>query len=358
MADNKTKAQLLKDIEKLQRENLALKQNENKFNAIANYTSNVEEWYSPDGELLWISPSVFDILGYTPQECYDLSTDYFSTIIHPDHFERCSKLLDEVISEKKSGKNLEYQVIKKDGSSCWVSTTWRPIYLNGKYAGIRFSNEDISEKKVLEFQLRDLIKEKEMLITEINHRVKNNLSILISLINLQVNSVKDMNTKNKLNDVANRIRVLCMIHESLHKTENIEIIHMKEYLDSLITCIYESLVIDKSRIKIDLAIDNISLNVKKAISCGLIINELLTNTLKYAFPFNKKGIIAISCKAENNTILKLRIKDNGVGLPDDFDINYTTGFGITIVKLLLDQLDGSLDINSDNGAEFCINFAL
>ena len=185
---DKTKDQLIEELEKLRKETANLKKtktklqdSEKKFIAITDYTANVEEWYSPEGKLAWISPSVQNFLGYTPQECLEMS-DYISTIIHPDHHEMIQKKLDEMVNNLTSGKNLEYKVLRKDGSSLWISTSWQPIYIDGEYAGIRISNQDISEKKKYEFKLIKSLKEKELILKEVHHRIKNNMAAIKSLV--------------------------------------------------------------------------------------------------------------------------------------------------------------------------------
>jgi two-component sensor histidine kinase len=215
---------------------------------------------------------------------------------------------------------------------------------------------DVTSHRKLEKELRQALKDKDFLIKEINHRVKNNLTVLQSLVSLQSSSIKDSTTKGYLEDFGNRIRTLSMVHERLYKTDDVHTIEMNDYISSLATQIYRSFVIDKTAIKLELDVSKTMLHMKEAIPCALIINELLTNAIKYAFPFKNDGKVTISFTEEQKGKYNLVIRDTGVGLPDGFDMNMSGGLGMKVVQALVSQLNGSLGVKGDKGTMFTINF--
>lgn len=231
-----------------------------------------------------------------------------------------------------------------------------PLYddkgiINGAIEVIR----DITESKKAEKEVIDSLHEKELLIKEIHHRVKNNMQIVSSLLNLQTNYVDEKETVDVLKESQNRVRSMAMIHEELYRSGDLTHINFVNYVQNLIQKLLYVYNIDATIIKPILEIENINLNMETAVPCGIIISELVSNSLKYAFPNGMAGEIYISLKSKEDKF-ELVIRDDGIGLPENFDFNKLDSLGLLLVKNLTDQIDGDLTINVTTGTEFIINF--
>jgi PAS domain S-box-containing protein len=246
---------------------------------------------------------------------------------------------------------------KNTRTGLWFSISDNAIrWIDGRIVRIEIA-KDVTELKNLEEELRNALNSKDFLIREVNHRVKNNLAILQSLVSMQSSFIRDNTVaKDCLENVSNRIRTLSMIHERLYKTSDVTVIEIEEYISSLAREIYKSLAIDESQVELELDIAKAQLHLNHVIPCGLIINELLTNAMKHAFPVNAKGKVSIIFKAEQDKRFSLTVKDTGIGLPDGFDMAKVDGLGMKVVQSLAMQLNGILEYTSDKGTEFSISF--
>jgi two-component sensor histidine kinase len=197
------------------------------------------------------------------------------------------------------------------------------------------------------------LEEKEILLKEIHHRVKNNLQIIASLLHLQESTV-DSDVAAILKESEGRVRSMASIHENLYQSPTFNDINFKQYIEKLLYDRLYTYGIPKDTIRTKLDIKEINLNIETAIPLGLIINELVTNIVKYAFP-HKNGTITIKLKSQNEK-LELIIADNGIGLPKDIDIENSETLGLQLVNNLINQLDGELEIDITNGTEFKILF--
>ena len=216
------------------------------------------------------------------------------------------------------------------------------------------------ERKKVEEKLKASLTEKEFLIKEIHHRVKNNLQIISSLLNLQANTIEDKKAKEKYRESMGRVKSMAIIHELLYQTKDLSNINASEYLNELVTYISETYNIDK-KIKVELTIDPKlkRIDMNKAIPCGLLVNELLSNAFKYAFIGKNSGKIKVDFKLLHGEphSFQLSVCDNGKGISKKVDINAPQTLGLQLVNSLVDQLDGDLKINSKAGAEFIIQFS-
>jgi len=212
------------------------------------------------------------------------------------------------------------------------------------------------KRKLAEDKIKSSLEEKEVLLREIHHRVKNNMQIVSSLLLLQSENIEDKKYRDIFIDSQNRIQAMALIHEKLYQSESLAQINFKEYIDSIVSNISESYG-QKSNIKLDINIENVPLNINYAVPCGLIINELVTNSFKYAFPDGRQGIIKISAKSNDDGMIQLSISDDGIGIPKDLDIRNTNSLGLRlIIGLAESQLHGEMILNRDSGTEFQINF--
>ncbi|MGB9979302.1 PAS domain S-box protein [Methanobacterium sp.] len=216
---------------------------------------------------------------------------------------------------------------------------------------------DITDNKIAENKIKESLIEKEVLLREIHHRVKNNLQIISSLLNLQTRCVDGEETVNVLKESQNRVKTMAMVHEKLYQSEDLKDINFKEYIENLVSDLFYSYGIKKGTIDLQIDADNLEIDLDTAIPCGLIINELVTNSLKYAFPGpNGKAVVKVELKKLQQDKLKLVISDNGRGLPDNLDIENVETLGLKMVTILVNQLKGTLELDRTNGTEFKILF--
>ena len=213
---------------------------------------------------------------------------------------------------------------------------------------------DITKRKEIEEKLEKTLEEKNTLMKEIYHRTKNNLMVISSLLNLQSRYITDENTQSIFKESQNRAKSMAMIHEKLYRSGDLEHLNFAEYIVNLSNDLYDTYTLDKNLIKLVLNIDEVTLNVDISIPLALILNELLTNSLKHAFP-DGKGEIRVELKNYDENY-QLSVWDNGIGFPEDLDYHDTNTIGMLIINSLTDQIDGELNLERDNGTKFTVTF--
>jgi two-component sensor histidine kinase len=229
------------------------------------------------------------------------------------------------------------------------------ITLNENRNLLIVAEKEIESRKNAENKIKASLNEKNILLQEIHHRVKNNMQIISSLLNLQTRYVDDEEAVNVLKESQNRVRSMAMIHEKLYKSDDLSNINFVDYIQSLVSNLFFSYNINNPQIKSKLLIDNVQLNMETAVPCGLIISEIVSNSLKYAFPNDMHGEILVSLKSQEDGY-ELIISDNGIGLPEELDIDNNKSLGLILVKSLTAQIDGDITIHRNLGTEFRINF--
>ncbi len=247
---------------------------------------------------------------------------------------------------------------KKDGTIFPVEITANNITLNSKEINIS-SIRDITDRIESDKKIKSSLKEKEILLKEIHHRVKNNMQVIQSLLSLQLNMTENPEQKKLLIDSGNRIKSMALIHETLYGSEDIAHLNIKTYFDNIVQHLFK--IYNKSNIHVEINVDIQlqDLNLDCCIACGLIINELTSNALKYAFENTTKGNLAIFLNKTDEKNGHLIVKDDGCGLPADFNIEGFESLGLKIVRILVQgQLNGHLTVTSENGAMFEIKFPL
>jgi two-component sensor histidine kinase len=200
------------------------------------------------------------------------------------------------------------------------------------------------------------LKEREMLLKEIHHRVKNNLQIISSLLNLQIGSISDIATKSVVLESQSRVKSMALIHQLLYESEAFNNIDFPKYLNQLMVSLHGSFKSPQKNIQYSINAGSILLDINKAVPLGLITNELVTNAYKYAFTNKTNGKIIVELKKNESSGFTLKISDNGNGLPENFDLEKTETLGLKLVKLLTEQIDGKIDFLNQNGAVFIIRF--
>jgi two-component sensor histidine kinase len=222
------------------------------------------------------------------------------------------------------------------------------------------TSQDITETRRKEKIIEDSLREKEILLKEIQHRVKNNMQIISSLLSIQSQFAVDEKDARMFQDSQDRIHSMSLVYDQLHMDQNLTEISLPEYVNELVNNLINSFSLDAKNISSRVEVDNINVNLDIAIPCGLLVNELVTNSLKHAFPDNRKGIIGISMRKEGS-MLKIAVSDNGIGLPENFDISNSPTLGMTLLHTLGAQLGGKVELENNNGtvfhSSFCLNTA-
>jgi PAS domain S-box-containing protein len=249
----------------------------------------------------------------------------------------------------------EVQNVKKDGTPFWCRAT-TSVFEHPEYGKVLVAvQQDITQHKQSEEKVQRSLKEKEVLLKEIHHRVKNNLGIVSSLLQMQSRRSQEPQVTSILLDSQNRIDSIAMVHEKLYRSEDLANVNFAQYIPDLIAYLFESYNTSSNLVKLYLQVDDVGLDIESAIPCGLIVNELVSNALKYAFPNNQAGKILVKLYQKEYNVI-LIVQDNGVGLPVDFDKKKTKTLGINLIQGLVKQLRGNLEINSQQGTEFKITF--
>jgi PAS domain S-box-containing protein len=216
---------------------------------------------------------------------------------------------------------------------------------------------DITDRKLAEAKIQTSLREKEILLQEVHHRVKNNLQVISSLLDLQSQEIQAPSMLEVFRESQNRVHSMALVHEKLYQSKDFAKINFAEYIESLTNYLFKAYDLKTSNITLDLDIDDVNLNIDTAIPCGLIINELISNALKHAFPNNKPGIISIALHSDSDNHLTLTVQDDGVGLPMNWDVKSVKSLGIQLVKILTKQLKGTIELDKTAGSKFIIKFA-
>jgi PAS domain S-box-containing protein len=226
-------------------------------------------------------------------------------------------------------------------------------------AALSYLNEELkkelSYRKISEQKINQSLHEKVIMLQEIHHRMKNNLQVISSLLNLQSNYIMNEDTLEVFRESQNRVKSMALIHEKLYKSGDVQTVEFNEYITSLCNDLFLSYNVNSSRVKLITDLSNVSLEINTAILCGLIVNELISNSLKHAFPGNRSGCIYISLNSSDNECT-LVIKDDGDGFPPGIDFRNTESLGLQIVNILTEQLGGRIELNTGVYTEFKIMF--
>lgn len=322
-----------------------------KFKILSDNSNDVHFLVGKDGKFLYVNKAACTVSGYSEEELLSMSITDIDTVHDLPKFQ---ELLDQIQKEKIPP--IESINRRKDGSLFPVEITVTGHEIGGRpymFAALR----DISERKAAEEKINTSLKEKEILLREIHHRVKNNMQIISSLLNLQSMLLSNKKDIDMLKDSQNRIKAMSLIHEKLYRSEDLANIDIKDYITDLTRNIMQFFQAATSNVTLDINVEKIWLGIDTAIPCGLIINELTSNSLKYAFPEGGKGVISIILEKAGEDKIVLDVSDNGVGIPEDIDFRNTKTLGLQLVTTLSEnQLKGTLELDRSNGTRFRITF--
>ncbi|HET6420834.1 MAG TPA: PocR ligand-binding domain-containing protein [Geobacteraceae bacterium] len=305
---------------------------------------------SMSGDILGVNDYACECLGYSKDELCAMSVFDINPTYNKENFVAHGKNLRE------SGSiTIETIHRRKDGAKFPVEVTANHVGFHGKKFIISFV-KDITERKRAEEQLKTSLREKEVLLKEIHHRVKNNLQIISSLLELQSDYITDGKSRSIFRESQHRIRSMALVHQKLYQSRDFSMINFADYIKSLASHLFNSYAKNPDQIELSMNVGDVFMDIDRAIPCGLLINELVSNSLKHAFPGNRKGKIEISMHAGEEDLVTLTVADDGVGLPPGLDFRDTESLGLQLVTMLTNQLGGDIDLREDGGVSFTIRF--
>lgn len=244
-----------------------------------------------------------------------------------------------------------------DGTLMWVDFSLTPVFdETGTVVLLIPEGRDITGRKRIEEQVRASLREKEVLLKEIHHRVKNNLAVISSLFFLQSTYTRDESTIHILQESQDRVRSMAMVHESLYRSENFAAVDFSEYGAALSEQLLHTYSLS-GQIRLKNEFQRVKINMDQAVPCGLILNELISNALKHAFPIGRSGEITVGLHVSASGVCLLRVADNGVGIPADRDVNSRRSLGVRLIRSLTKQLDGQFEfVPANPGTEARLTF--
>jgi PAS domain S-box-containing protein len=306
-----------------------------------------------EGNIVYLSKQTILMHEYDHKE--ELYGKSFLELFTPECRESASQNMKKTI-EAGSTKNTEFVLLKKDGST-FIGELNSSLITNIEKTptAIIFTCRDITHHKNNEEKIKASLNEKEIMLREIHHRVKNNLQVISSLLNLQSRYIDDPSTDNVFKESQNRVKSMAMIHEKLYQSPDLAYIDFGEYIKSLIESLFGSYLVSIDLIKAEVQIEDIYLNVNTAIPLGLIVNEIISNSIKHAFPDDMKGNIKIKMDHYKGGYL-LEISDDGIGFPEDLDLENTSTLGMLLINSLKNQIDAELELIRKDGTIFKLFF--
>ncbi len=336
---------ILTDVTGLKKAQEALRESEEKFRSIAEHLSDMISLTDENGVITYASPASESLFGMTPDE---MIGSHFMAFLDESSVKKAIPEFRDTVEKGNMTTNLEITAMRKDKSS-FIGEVTGQRFNKGTLVTIR----DITERKRSEEALAESLKEKEALFRELQHRVKNSMTAIGNIIDLELMRTDGNKTRDVLNNVASRVKSMSELYLMLYESGSVDRVDMEEYCVSVIQSLVSSY--GSGGVEVIMDFDAVSLDFKRALPVGLLFTELITNAYKYGFPDNKTGTITVSFKQAENTVV-MTVSDTGIGLPDDFDIENSGGTGLEIVRGLADQIDATLHIDGSGGMTVEIEF--
>jgi len=341
---------LTEEIAERRRVGDALRESEERYRTIIENSNDVVMITRPEGEVTFVSPSVEKVLGFKPEDM--LGPLDLGRVLPED-----KPIVQKVIARALNGEGgagVEYRLRDRAGRIKWVSHSWSPVVVGGRLRIIINFLRDVTDQRRAHERVKSSLLEKEVLLKEIHHRVKNNMQVISSMLSLQAWTLKDRRVSGIIKECQDRIRSMALVHEKLYQSKDLAQVGFADYLRTLV----ERLVLSHraGAKKIRMEVEPVRLNINAAVPCGLIVNELLTNALKHAFPGGRPGRIVLRLQRRSGAGLVLEVRDNGIGLPKGIDLKAPKTLGLQIVSLLVSQVDGRLECVRKKGTTFRVFF--
>jgi PAS domain S-box-containing protein len=349
--------ELQNEIAERQRVEAILRASEERLKlALRAANAGVWEWNLHTNDAYW-SEDNYRVMGLSP---YSVEARYENWLkcVHPDDRLTTGEAIAQAV-EARTELNIEFRAIWPDGSVHWINDVGRMTFDDGGHPlGMYGIQMDITDRKLATDRIQAQLNEKELLLKEIHHRVKNNLQIISSLLNLQSGSVSDALTRGQFQDSQNRIRSMALIHERLYRSNDLASIDFSVYLHDLAGSLIQTYRREAQNVTLKLDAEPVLLDIDTAIPIGLIVNELVSNSLKHGFPNARLGQIGVALKHEEEAgVCCLTIWDDGVGIPEGIEYPHTHTLGLQLVNSLTRQIKASIELCRDAGTRFEIRFS-
>ena len=321
----------------------ARKRLERRFRQVVESAPNAMVMVRPSGGIEMVNSQAEKVFGYLREELLGKPVE----MLVPERFRGQHPRLREGffndLQSRPMGAGRDLYGMRKDGSEFPVEIGLNPIETD-EGTMVLSAIVDISDRKHKEDRIQTALKEKEVLLGEIHHRVKNNLQVILSLLDLQSSRITDDEALKVLVECQGRIRSMALIHQTLYESKDFARVDFRSFLDFLAPTLVLSYSADPGRISLAIDADDVSLPINQAIPCGLIVNELIANALKHAFPGGRRGQIDIRLKDQESSGVQLSVSDNGIGIPDGLDLEHADTLGLQLVSLLSDQISARLTV--------------
>ena len=341
-----------RNITELSRAEDALRKSEEKYRALFETAKDAIFLSDEAGKFVDVNQAACESLGYSREELLRLSNREIDA--DPTGYEAFLKVRNALAEEAI----FEVSQQRKDGTLLPVEITGKFFKIDGELLSLAIAR-DITERKAAEEQIKRSLREKDVLMREMHHRVKNNLQVASSLLSMQARITRSKEAIDVLSKSQSRINTMALIHTKLYESGNLSELNMEEFVGTLSEQLFQSYPVTDTKITHIIRITDRKFPISVGMYVGLIINELISNALQHAFGGRKEGTIEVSLTASDGGRVNLSVSDNGVGLPPGFNINKTGSFGLHLVKILIeDQLQGELAVISDEGATFNMEFDL
>ena len=328
---------------------------EERFRLVVEAAPNAMVMVNSAGLIEMVNAQAERVFGYSRDEMLGRPVE----ILMPERFRHFHPGLRESYNaspqSRPMGGGRELNARRKDGSEFPVEIGLNPIQTEDGPM-VLSAIVDISDRKQKEERIQAALREKDILLGEIHHRVKNNLQLIDSLLDLQLSQVDDASVLGMLRECQNRIRSMVLIHQTLYQSKDFAQVDFASFIDSLIPTLVASYGMDQERIALGMSGVSVYLPLNSAIPCGLIVNELVTNAFKHAFPDMRHGRVTVDLGCDEDGQVRLTVSDDGIGIPEHLDIEQTTTLGLQLVCLLTEQVGGTLVIQRANPTSFLLSF--
>lgn len=332
-----------------------LKEEKDHLRLVTENSTDMISRHTLDGTYLYITPSCEQLMGYTPDELIGRNAFDF---MHPDDADRVDKEHEVLYNNPEGTKTVTSTFRKrtKSGEYKWVETVSHASISpdDNAIVEIQSNTRDITKRKQYEHELEASVKEKNVLLQEIHHRVKNNLAVISGLLQIQQFDTENEQLNKILGNSISRIKSMALIHEKLYRSKSLSHLEFREYIEDLVSSIKKSQDY-KEKIDIHIDCDNVVLNVNQAVPTALILNEAISNAIEHAFPQQEKGTIWVKLKEQGDQ-LRVTIKDDGIGIPDSVFNKKQASMGMTIIQTLIRQLNAEKEFKNENGTELTLTF--
>jgi PAS domain S-box-containing protein len=336
----------------IRRAEQALRASDVRFSSFMNNNPALAFVKDQDGRIQYMNNTCERVWGMKLTDCFGKTNHQ----LWPAHVADRLLVNDTAVIERDEASQLVDEVSLRSGRTVQMLTFRFPFTDAEGRRLVGGVSIDISEQVRTQKALSSALATKELLLKEVHHRVKNNLQIISSLLSIQAESLHDPAATRALQDSQERVQCMALIHERLNRDDAPDQLDFREYVETLARDLFYSYGVDRERILLHFELEPLSLGLSQAIPCGLILNELLTNSLKYAFPSERRGEILVQLRCGQDQSVTLTVADNGVGLPADFDWKSSPSLGLRIMSILGRQLDGAVEREEGAGTAFSLTF--